>query len=78
MFCPKCGKINPDSEEFCSGCNAPLHEKESEAPAPKKGNFVRILVAVIIVVVAAVVVVTSLGGCAKRHLPPGQKIDISF
>ncbi len=37
MFCPKCGKMNPDDREFCSGCNAVLHEQEAETPKRKRG-----------------------------------------
>lgn len=63
MFCPKCGKINPDNNEVCSGCNAPLHEEEVKAPVKKK-NTGKILIAIAVVVVAVVVVALVLGGCS--------------
>lgn len=78
MFCPKCGKINPDNEEFCSGCNAPLHESEQEKPACKKGKTIKIILAAVLVVVVAVVMVVSFGGCAKRPIAPDAKMEISF
>ena len=69
MFCPKCGKINPDNNEICSGCNAPLHdENEKKAPA-KKVNIGKILIAVAIVAIAVVAVVLFLSGCGKIEAP---------
>lgn len=53
MFCPKCGKMNPDDREFCSGCNAVLHEPQEEKSKKKKGIGGKIIA---IIVAAAVVV----------------------
>ena len=36
MFCPKCGKINPDTEKLCSGCGAELREEQVIAPKKSK------------------------------------------
>lgn len=36
MFCPKCGKMNPDDREKCSGCGAVLHDPEAEAAKNRK------------------------------------------
>ena len=69
MFCPKCGKINPDSNEVCSGCNADLREEiENKAPE-KKINWGRIIIAAVIIIVAAVVVTIALSGCGTMDLP---------
>lgn len=53
MFCPKCGKMNPDERELCSGCGAILHEPKEEAPKKKKGKAGRIaaLIAALAVVI---------------------------
>ena len=58
MFCPKCGKMNPDDREKCSGCGAVLHEEGAPAPKKKKNNAM----AKIIAVIAALAVVA--GGTA--------------
>ena len=69
MFCPKCGKINSDTMEKCSGCGAVLKE---EAPATcekksKKGIVTAIIaVAVIAAIVVAVVLLT---GCDASTAP---------
>ena len=56
MFCPKCGRINPDEEEFCKGCGALLHEEKEEAP--KKSNFPKkILVGAIVLLIAVALIV---------------------
>lgn len=78
MFCPKCGKINPDTQERCSGCDALLHEEKQETSAPKKGRVVRVILAIVIIVVAAVVAVSSLSGCEKRTTAPDAGMEISF
>lgn len=55
VFCPKCGRINPDEEETCKGCGALLHEKKEEAP--KKSKFPNKLLAGIIVILIAVALI---------------------
>ncbi|MGN1098693.1 MAG: zinc-ribbon domain-containing protein, partial [Clostridia bacterium] len=42
VFCPKCGKMNPDDRDLCSGCGAVLHEPKPEQPKKKKGLAARI------------------------------------
>ena len=68
MFCPKCGKINPDSGEVCNGCGAALHEQKTEEPKKNKGKVLKVLVALVVVaaVVAAVVLLT---GCNSSEIP---------
>ncbi len=75
MFCPKCGKINADSEEKCTGCGAPLHE-ETKAEAPlKKGKGFKIVLAIIAVVIVVCVALLILNGCDAGSIP---KENISF
>lgn len=69
MFCPKCGKINPDNNTECSGCNAPLGENIVKAPS-KKGKVWKFAVVLAIIVVVAAVLILS--GCSA---PDG---DMSF
>lgn len=62
MFCPKCGKINSDSEEKCSGCGAELHvETEAKTPA-KKRNGLKIAFVIIAVLIIICILVFILGG----------------
>ena len=75
MFCPKCGKINPDNEEKCSGCGADLHtETEIKAPA-KKRNGLKIALAIIAVLIIICVLVFILNGCDMGGIPED---NISF
>lgn len=53
MFCPKCGKMNPDEKELCSGCGAVLHEPNAQKPKKKKGVGAKIIA----VIAAAAVVI---------------------
>lgn len=63
MFCPKCGKMNPDDREFCSGCNAVLHEPKVEQPKKKSavGKIVALVVAVAVVIGGTAAAVVSCG-----------------
>jgi hypothetical protein len=45
MYCPKCGRENPDDARICSGCN-------SELPAPKKVNVKTSKLAILSLVLA--------------------------
>lgn len=75
MFCPKCGKINPDNEEKCSGCGADLHaETEIKAPA-KKRNGLKIVFAIIAVLIIICILVFILNGCDMGVIPED---NISF
>lgn len=71
MFCPKCGKMNPDDREFCSGCNAVLHEPKEEAPK-KKNNALGKIIAII---AAAAVVV---GGSAAAVVSCSKEPSVAF
>ena len=56
MFCPKCGRINPDEEELCKGCGAKLHE-ETEKPLKKsKKSLKGIIIAFVVILIVAVIV----------------------
>ncbi len=35
MYCPQCGKENPDDARFCGSCGAPLENIREEAPFPQ-------------------------------------------
>lgn len=73
MFCPKCGKINPDENTECSGCGAVLKE-ENEAPVVrKKGKALKIIVTALIVIAIICIVVFLLNGCSNA-LPPEEKL----
>lgn len=69
MFCPKCGKINPDNNEVCSGCNAPLHDENEKKPPEKKAKLGKILLTAAIIVIAVVVAVLVLNGCGGIKAP---------
>ncbi len=68
MFCPKCGKINPDTEVKCSGCGAELRE-EAPAPVKKSNKTWKIALATIAVVAVIVVAVVLLSGCGHAMMP---------
>ncbi|MCH5188204.1 MAG: hypothetical protein J1F63_07345 [Oscillospiraceae bacterium] len=62
MFCPKCGKMNPDDRELCSGCNAVLHEPKPEAPKKKKsaaGKIIALIAAAAVVIGGSAAAVVS-------------------
>lgn len=62
MFCPKCGKMNPDDREKCSGCGAILHEEEPRANKNKKspiGKIVAIIAALAVIAGGTAVAATS-------------------
>ena len=69
MFCPKCGKINPDTEEKCSGCGAELHEEAAVPASGKKGRGIKIAFAIIAVLIIVCIVVFLLNGCGTATLP---------
>lgn len=76
MFCPKCGKINPDDGKICTGCGAVLEEKDAEEKKTKKspGKVIGVLIA--IVLIAAVCFLTiNLAGCSHQEYD-GEDIEI--
>ena len=68
MFCPKCGKINPDDGVNCNGCGAVLREETDAAPKKKNHTALKIVIAAV-VVVAVVVAVVLLTGCSSSDIP---------
>lgn len=60
MFCPKCGRINPDDDITCKGCGAPLHEEENTEAEKKRGlsRWVLIVPAALAAVAVAVGIVS--------------------
>ena len=76
VFCPKCGKINPDDGKICTGCSAVLEENDSLEKKPKKrlGKVMSIIIAAL--VIAAVCLITiNLTGCAPQEYD-GEDIEI--
>lgn len=69
MFCPKCGKMNPDDGEKCSGCGASLHEERALVPAAKKGGALKIVIAIAIILIVVLIAIFFLSGCAGTQLP---------
>ncbi len=60
MFCPKCGKMNPDERENCSGCGAVLHEPKPEtAKKNGRGKLVALIVAAAVAIGGAAAAVVS-------------------
>ena len=74
MFCPKCAKINPDSNDLCSNCGAVLRENNYDVPVKRKGGF-KAAAAILLVVAIVVAIVLLLNGCAPGDI---EKDAISF
>lgn len=75
MFCPKCGKINPDNEERCSGCGAELHAETEPITPAKKRNGLKIAFAIVAVLIIICILIFILSGCDMGGIP---KDNISF
>lgn len=67
MFCPKCGKINPDNNDLCSNCGAVLREGREDAPMKKNGNLKAVLTILLIIAVIAAAIVL-LNGCDPGNI----------
>lgn len=74
MFCPKCAKINPDSNDLCSNCGAVLREKSHGSSVKRSGNF-KAIVAILLVVAVVAAVVVLLNGCDPGNI---DQNSISF
>ena len=75
MFCPKCGRINPDEAEICKGCNAQLHE---EKEVVQKKHFPKVLTAILVVIaiVLSCFVITSITGCSQQGYDNDEEIEV--
>ena len=73
MFCQKCGKINPDNEEKCSGCGAILEKSVALAP-PKKRKIWKMILAAVLLIIAVIVVVFLFSGCGAGNVRPDEKV----
>ena len=73
MFCPKCAKINPDSNDLCSNCGAVLHE-DNGISMKKSSNF-KAIVAILLVIALITAIVLLLNGCTPGSIEQDQ---ISF
>ena len=69
MFCPKCGKINPDNAQVCSGCGVSLEEEVAVTATKKKPSALKFVVAAAIIVIAVIVLVLFLNGCGTLPRP---------
>lgn len=76
MFCPKCRKINPDTDEKCSGCGTVLHEEVTESSGRKSKKLLKTIIAVVLVVAIVVVAVVLLNGCGGEA--PDLKDRITY
>ncbi len=54
MFCPKCGKVLPDSANFCDDCGAVIVEAEATPKKAKNSAFPPWIIAIIIILSLAV------------------------
>ena len=69
MFCPKCGKINPDNGEICSGCGASLLSEKVAVPEKKRHGVLKAVIIGVIIVIAVLVAVFLFSGCGRVLLP---------
>ncbi len=67
MFCPKCGKINPDNHDLCSNCGAVLREGREDSPMKKNANLKAVLTILLIIAVIAATIVL-LNGCDPGNI----------
>ena len=74
MFCPKCAKINPDSNDLCSNCGAVLHENNDSVPIKKSSSF-KAVIAIFLVIALIVAMVLLLNGCDLESI---DQDSISF
>lgn len=69
MFCPKCGKINPDNAEKCSGCDAVLKEETAIVPEKKSGKALKTTIAVVLVILIIIALVLLFCSCGSQEPP---------
>lgn len=74
MFCPKCAKINPDSNDLCSNCGAVLHESNDSYPVKKTSGF-KAVIAILLIIALIVAIVLLLNGCTLEGV---DQDSISF
>ena len=74
MFCPKCGKINPDDGVLCNGCNAQLHEEKGKEPKKRFGTILTAIIVAIAIAVSCFIIV-SVSGCTDSN-PDGDDFEI--
>lgn len=67
MYCPKCGRENPEFAKFCSGCGELLVFSESSKPKNGKRTAVTVLACVFFVILTvALIVISSVGSRRDR------------
>lgn len=70
MFCPKCGRMNPDEDVLCKGCGAPLHEEEKKEEVKKNNGTVKKVSIAVLILAAACAVAFSVTSCEKEAFLP--------
>lgn len=74
MFCPKCGKINPDDAIKCSGCDALLKEETAVAVPSKKSGALKWIITIAVILVIIAVIVFFMSGCSGAGELPKEKL----
>ena len=74
MFCPKCGKINPDTQDLCSNCGAVLRERREDVSIKKNGILKAVLTILLVIAVIAAAIVL-LNGCDPGNI---MKDNVTF
>ncbi len=77
MFCPYCGKENPDGAKFCAGCGSnieeePVYSAPQEEQQPSDGSVTkwrRILIIIIIIAAAVIVAVLVISRVPSVYSP---------
>lgn len=69
MFCPKCGKINPDDSQICSGCNAELSQEKTDTSKSKKGKILKTVIWLLAIAALICIVILIFNGCGRMQLP---------
>lgn len=69
MFCPKCGKINPDTDEKCSGCGAVLYEEVAPVTKKKNNNILKTAIVAVVIIAIVVLAIVLLSGCSGGEMP---------
>lgn len=51
MFCPKCGKENPDTNQFCGNCGVPLVRSPTNKQLPPKSKNNNFIIGLIVFII---------------------------
>ncbi len=67
MFCPKCGKINPDNHDLCSNCGAVLREGRDKTPK-KRDGIVKAILTILLAIAVIAAFAVLLNGCDPGNI----------